>query len=132
MSSFGGKHMHLFLRKHADRLSEDVLEAEEGEPGGHCTPRWRHAGTLQPASLAACRACGHWAAPTCFLCYVPQALTASLALLCRHCCVGCAGKGSLWSKVTSWAGSGGGGVPAPEGEGERETIHVFTVASGHM
>ncbi|EFN52002.1 hypothetical protein CHLNCDRAFT_59065 [Chlorella variabilis] len=74
MSSFGGKHMHLFLRKHADRLSEDVLEAEEGEPG----------------------------------------------------------KGSLWSKVTSWAGSGGGGVPAPEGEGERETIHVFTVASGHM
>lgn len=40
--------------------------------------------------------------------------------------------------MASWAGAASGGeagVPAgAEGEGgeERETIHVFTVASGHM
>ncbi len=35
ISSFAGKHMHLFLRKHADRLGEDVLEADAaGEAAG--------------------------------------------------------------------------------------------------
>jgi hypothetical protein len=33
LSSFGGKHMHLFLRKHADRLREDVLEAPDSTGG---------------------------------------------------------------------------------------------------
>ncbi|KAL4422940.1 hypothetical protein ABPG75_009137 [Micractinium tetrahymenae] len=35
LTSFTGKHMHLFLRKHPDRLHEDVLEAggAEGEEG---------------------------------------------------------------------------------------------------
>lgn len=48
-------------------------------------------------------------------------------------------KGSLWDRVSAWrgGGSGKGGAPARLGseggdEGERETIHVFTVASGHM
>ncbi|KAI3430615.1 hypothetical protein D9Q98_005207 [Chlorella vulgaris] len=96
VSSFGGKHMHLFLRKAADRMAEDVLQAEEGDEGGTG---------------------------------------------------GGEGKASLWNKVASWAGSSGGadavgGVPATQAEGgvqgagqeelERETIHVFTVASGHM
>ncbi|KAL4857496.1 UDP-glucose:glycoprotein glucosyltransferase [Chlorella vulgaris] len=96
VSSFGGKHMHLFLRKAADRMAEDVLQAEEGDEG----------------------AMG-----------------------------GGEGKPSLWNKVASWAGSSGGadavgGVPATQAEGgvqgagqeeqQRETIHVFTVASGHM
>ena len=48
-------------------------------------------------------------------------------------------KGSLWDRVSAWrgGGSGKGGAAARLGseggdEGERETIHVFTVASGHM
>ena len=87
LSSFSGKHMHLFLRKHADRLDEDVL-------------------TEANATSA-------------------DATSAGAA----------AGKpGGLWSKVGSWT-SGGKNAAAAAGSGDadaNETVHVFTVASGHM
>lgn len=50
----------------------------------------------------------------------------------RHVCVlwpRFAGEGSLWSKLGSWGGKGKG---PQRGEEDGETIHVFTVASGHM
>ncbi len=34
LTSFTGKHMHLFLRKHPARLYEDVLEAGAAGDGG--------------------------------------------------------------------------------------------------
>lgn len=34
LTSFTGKHMHLLLRKHPDRLHEDVLEAGGAEGAG--------------------------------------------------------------------------------------------------
>ncbi len=56
-----------------------------------------------------------------------------------HICTDEGSKGSLWDRVSAWrgGGSGKGGAPARLGAeggagGERETIHVFTVASGHM
>lgn len=42
-------------------------------------------------------------------------------------------KGSLWSKVSSWAGKAeAGSEPAVPADAEDGRIHVFTVASGHM
>jgi hypothetical protein len=124
LSSFGGKHMHLFLRKHADRLREDVLQSDEDEGQGVCGGGGEAGGPeagwpLQRSSLA-------------------RQPKPNLPESSSHLCPGrapprllAAGKGSLWSKVSSWTGGSGVAAPAVEGE-ERETIHVFTVASGHM
>lgn len=88
LTSFTGKHMHLFLRKHADRMEEDVLEA---------------------AGASSANGGGD----------------------------GSEGKGSLWSKVSSWGGKAadavaGAGPEAADAVAEDGRIHIFTVASGHM
>lgn len=143
LSSFSGKHMHLFLRKDADRLTEDVLT-------GNATGGWA------PGELHCCRSSAAEfrlqvsAAPRIVPASLPppvpfggSAPTQPPSHHAQH--PPCppftddGSKGSLWDRVSAWRGGGSGKGSAPArldaeagAEDDRETIHVFTVASGHM
>ena len=136
LASFSGKHMHLFLRKHADRLHEDVLEAvnatttEEGEQS------WcgRGAAALVEAGRAAFhRPASNWRPSP------GASLTLRHARAMRPPLLGVPAEGGdvgagLLGKVASLVGGGKGGPAlAAQREGaEDDRVHVFTVASGHM
>ena len=119
--------MYLFLRKHADRLHEDVLEGGDssgaragparcflflsGVPCVLASSSWRRCSTGKRLMSPS------WAG-------FPLRRTRPA----RPALPPPPGAGeSLWSKLGSW---GKGGKPAARGK--EDTIHVFTVASGHM